>query len=579
MPIHATHQRGAALATSLLLLTVMAVVGVTGATQAQREEQGAAALRQQVDAMMAAEYGAQVVDRQVRDWVVTTNEWPDAAEAAAIPDSGWQDMGGDSADTRAAQQWQVSRVDADGTTAWIYTIEGAIRVDGEITARRSVRLRAEREVVPPPPVFPFGDGVVSCGDVNQVGSATIDSFNSNDGAYGADLGDGRTNAQTGEVQLRTIEDGADGTFSGNAPVYGDVAITGDLQMSGGTPIYGSLDVGGSGGDVNGTVHGASSFGGDVSFGTSSDMRGPVLADGNVTVSATSTPPPAIDASGDISYPSWWQWNEDLSETAENYRAQQEGLELAPIRDPNEVCDPLAIRDPDTGGPGQRFEDVWSDPDTVTIADYFAAQGCPECVAQQGDETFFTGGIDDQDAANTTIGADGERVQVRVDTSLGTKGRLETLTVRGDVTMVVDGGFRTGGASSIAIAPGANLTVLVTGETDLGGGSSIVTDAEQSAFMRNGKPAFSLYSSYESGQGSPGVNLRGANNSAVAIYAPATEARIVGSGEMFGAVRAGNLDLRGSGDIHYDVALNDFEASSPTAQPSMNTRAADWWEGE
>jgi hypothetical protein len=585
MSLNRQRQRGAVLGTSLILLTVMTTVGITAATLSGDREQSAASYRQQVDAMMAAEHGELVVRNIVSDWIEANNDWPDEAQARNLVNAGnWRGMGGDDGQVRQAQSFRVAEVNAaviDGTESLVFDIEGAIRPGDETRSLRQMQLVIQRSSEAGDSISPFEGGLIGCDGLSQSGSASVDSFHSGRGAYGANLDNGSVNARTGEVRMRTINAGADGSFSGNAPVYGDVAVTGDLSMSGATPIHGNVFVDGSVNNMNGTVGGTVQVGGNISLGSASNVQGPVRAGGNVTVGSTSTPPPAISAMGSVSWPSWWISRPLLDALTGNYREQQEDLELDPVLDPSLECDPLAVVDPDTLGPGQMFWDAWNDPAMQPLTDYFIESGCAHCIDSGNRSTQLTGGRGNQDASDTVIGNDGSRTVVRVDNGLGTQGRLSSLTIRGDVTLVVDGDFDIGNNTQMRIAPDANLTVMVSGQTDLGGGSNVLTGAQNQGapFVRNDKPAFSLYSAHRGSQYQPGVRVSGANSSHVAVYAPNTSVRIRGSGNIFGAVRAGFLDLSGSGDIHYDTMLGELSPPGGGAAASqISVQRGGWWEG-
>ena len=579
MPSHFTSsvpQHGSALVIGLVVLGVMSAVGATAANYALDREKAASGYRQQVDAMQAAEYGVMEARSGLQAWIANNNAWPTLNQAEALLGADWHQA---VSQDHLAQQFRVSQVSPNGPDQYIFDIEGAVRNGSLILSRRTLQITLARQASGSPPILPFADGVVGCAGVQLTGGAAIDSFNSNDGSYGATLSDGSTNSQTDEVRVRTILAGAPGSFSGHAPIYGDVALTGDVSMNGSTPIYGNLHADGGGGTLNGTVTGSVSVGGSVTFGSASNVQGHVSAGGDVTVSSTSNPPPSISAAGSVSYPSWWQYNPQLAATSQQYAGSQQGLAIPQAYDASIACDPLQIVNPENGLPGDRFSDIWNDPDTDTLADYFQNAGCPQCSSSDPNAVALTGGIGNQPAEHTVIGAPGSTTKIRVDNNLTTNGRLQTLTIQGDVTLVVDGGFNIGGATQLNVAPDANLTLLVTGQTTLGAGSNVLTDANGGAqpFVRNGKPAFSVYSAYQSGQGQPGVTVSGANNSHVSVYAPNTEVRMTGSGEVYGAVRAGHLVLSGSGDIHYDSALGAVVGGTNPGAGGLSARVTSWWD--
>ena len=100
-----------------------------------------------------------------------------------------------------------------------------------------------------------------------------------------------------------------------------------------------------------------------------------------------------------------------------------------------------------------------------------------------------------------------------------------------------------------------------GKTTLSGGSNLLTS---NALVRKGqngklKPAISIFSAYRSsGKNDTGVEVSGANDSYVNIYAPGANVEVTGSGSIYGAVRGKEVNMSGSGDIHYDEALLDVD---------------------
>jgi hypothetical protein len=123
--------------------------------------------------------------------------------------------------------------------------------------------------------------------------------------------------------------------------------------------------------------------------------------------------------------------------------------------------------------------------------------------------------------------------------------------------MVDGDMNIGGNTSITIAPGSSLTVILTGRFDLQGS---VTVNDKNPIDSSGKIPFALFSSYEdtSKKGnSNGVQLRGNTDMTAVIYAPKSNVSVSGSGDLFGQLRGKTVEATGAGGIHYDVALEEF----------------------
>ncbi|MFN4262290.1 MAG: hypothetical protein ACK4IT_01325 [Thioalkalivibrionaceae bacterium] len=418
----------------------------------------------------------------------------------------------------------------------------------------------------------YEDAILGCQGINMVGGAQIDSYDSRLGGYGAAIRD-ESGADTGESNslrraavVRTLTNDATGNFSGNAPLYGDLRFSGSqLALSGGTPVFGNVFTDGNV-DMNGTIHGNLIAGGDVTFGTASNQIGGVTAGGNVTVKATGNPPAnGITAGGTVTWPSWWQWNADKMALAANYQGNQ-SVSIAPIAvlpaAYDEECDPLALAR--LGPDGEMI------PNPELEALEARAQAIEEVI---GDDRLSV----NQNRVQLKAGQDGNRPNslhdwalgeanqdtiIRVDRSLTTAGGLHSLEIRGDVTLIVDGDLDIGNATQINVAPNSTLTLYVRGKTTFSGGSNLLQgDSFVVGEGDDARPAVRLFSLYSdvNNQGKvntqqPGVFVGGANASRIAVYAPNTAARIVGSGAVFGAVRAGYVDIRGSGDIHFDEAL-------------------------
>lgn len=94
---------------------------------------------------------------------------------------------------------------------------------------------------------------------------------------------------------------------------------------------------------------------------------------------------------------------------------------------------------------------------------------------------------------------------------------------------------------------------------------------------SGRPAFSIFSSYESD--GFGVNIDGGGRVVANVYAPYTKASINSGGGLFGSVNAKHVDVFGGGVIVYDEllagAFGDPSNGSPGTGGSGGWRLVDW----
>ncbi|QFT86389.1 Polymer-forming cytoskeletal [Halomonas sp. THAF12] len=548
-------QKGAALIVVLSMLTASLMLGLTSMQSSMIEERLAGNYKAAAQAQMAAEEALSQGWKPISDGADPM--WSPIADFSGntVEELTWADIkAGSDGGCKGSVSCFYQYVEVAGGERYIVAM-GSILGSGFATSSpvvaRVVGDGAERDE----------KGIVGCEAISLGGGPQIDSYNSNFGGYGENVNvDGQSfmNGRRQEAVVKAISEGATLVLSGNSPIYGKVEIPGDISLRGGTPIYGRVA---ADGDVymNGRIYGDLVAGGGVTFGSASTMEGDVTAGGDVVVESTGNPPSSINASGSVSYPGWWKWNDAKMEIAEGYH-EYEDLSIPSVYEASDVCDTVGVT-AQGGGPGELFDDAWGNPEILSASSWFDQQGCGHCYSTKRGGFSFSGGSGKQDASVTQLGEDGERTYLRIDQDVTTGGRLRQLLVKGDVTMVVDGDFDLGNNTQLVVDEGATLAILVTGRAKLGGGSNLLSS---SAFVRDvdggeKRAAVSIYSSYDGYGGGPnsaGVTVSGANSSFVDIVAPKTDVVITGSGSIFGAVRAGRIDMRGSGDIHFDEALKE-----------------------
>jgi hypothetical protein len=157
---------------------------------------------------------------------------------------------------------------------------------------------------------------------------------------------------------------------------------------------------------------------------------------------------------------------------------------------------------------------------------------------------------------STLGTAGEATRWRCP-NLSLNGR-QTLTILGDVTLILTGGHGTRaidvtGNASIIIPAGSSLTVYVEGDV-LVAGNGLANS--------NDRPAtFLLYGTNTTDTGQS-IQLAGNGALKSVVYAPNADLKINGNGDIMGAAVARSIDLTGNADFHYDESLEQLDADMP-----------------
>lgn len=398
---------------------------------------------------------------------------------------------------------------------------------------------------------PFRGLIVACESAILQGSGRIDSFDSRLGGY-----DPRNPGYAGHV----ITLGGQGIvqITGNAPIYGDVTSAGGVLTTGSSPIYGDIYANGlvdfqaGGGVYRGNVRTA----GDVRFSSSAVVQGSVYANGSIEYRnhAARTHGDAR-AGGEIvpATPSLTPQHHVMGSARPHDHPN-----IPPV--PSEECDPLGIPNVISslsGLPtlGALKPDWW--PYTTWVVTPHLATG-----------KNASGGPDHTSLAGQEAVVMGEEAKVIAVSSLNLQEGAWTRVTGGHVVLLVRGDFKAAGNHKIYIDEGSSLTVLVTGKVELGASFEVLEGPNSSRVAKpvtpDGKPTFSIYSSYD---GFDGVKLGGNAKVAAGVYAPFTDVRIEGSAELWGSLRAGSIHVVGGAGFHYDEALGEAVLGGPGASPS------------
>lgn len=132
------------------------------------------------------------------------------------------------------------------------------------------------------------------------------------------------------------------------------------------------------------------------------------------------------------------------------------------------------------------------------------------------------------------------------------GSTDTLTVEGDVTLVIKGDMDVGG--TLQLAEGASLRIFVKGDVTIGGTGLVNTGSPRNLIIYNTTSAEDI----ADGDPRPIIKLHGNGFLSAAVYAPEAEVSLRGgggSGEMFGAVVGDTVTFSGNNyNFHYDESL-------------------------
>lgn len=156
----------------------------------------------------------------------------------------------------------------------------------------------------------------------------------------------------------------------------------------------------------------------------------------------------------------------------------------------------------------------------------------------------------------TLGTAGEATTWRCP-NLSLSGR-ETLTIYGDVTLVLTGGTGTRtidvtGQASIAITANSSLTVYSEGDMLIGGNG-----------LANGNTRPSTCLIYGTNTSASGQRIQIVGNGALkaALYAPNADITINGNGDIYGAAVGNTITLTGRAEFHYDESLENLDSGMP-----------------
>ena len=156
----------------------------------------------------------------------------------------------------------------------------------------------------------------------------------------------------------------------------------------------------------------------------------------------------------------------------------------------------------------------------------------------------------------TLGTAGMKTRWRTPTITLTA--AETLTILGDVTLVLTAGTGTDsvsitGTSSIIIPDGSSLTIYAEGHVRIAGKGLANTNAQPISCQIYG---------VNPGPGGQDIEILGNGALKCVVYAPYGDVKIAGNGDVMGSIIARSIKLTGNAAFHYDEALAERDSNQP-----------------
>lgn len=445
------------------------------------------------------------------------------------------------------------------------------------------QLVARFELQPADAQSPFQYAVTGCKGVNLSGSGVVDSYDSRNGPYSDSNRDssGHVNTVIGDSSV---------TIDGHSPIKGDVKASGIVYLKGSSPVIGNVhsntgvDISwGSGVRVKGNVYSNGFY-----LHRGGEIDGVVRANGNAEMkwgSKINNPkndPYDIMYGGTGSFPSseHVQDSVEFSDGTVEYNVSysnayfKKNPEVEPVEvydpsspdydpaRPNKECDPFDLP--------KNMPEVMAQGDTPKLD--FAVGA-----TQNYQFTPATGRLlSTANGRKKALDLDSKAAQIYLFDNLSQQHGISETTEEqvfsmknfklysdgkmtiagGDVIFLVDGNFILDGDAKLTIKNGSSLTVFTTGKVILGASGQVITEKE--GMTDSGIPSLNFFSSYS---GTDGFEVKGASDMYATIYAPLTQVKLSGSGQLYGTVRGSIINSSGGSGVHFDSALKDVNFGS------------------
>ncbi|ENO3941447.1 DUF7305 domain-containing protein [Aeromonas veronii] len=520
-------QRGAVLLVVLVVSLLSSLLVFTSIQENQLQTRLSGNFHKKINAQLSAEQGMnesyralhQALDAEPRiEWAQLVQKVPSKGEGAM-----------------AGSRFSIDQLDASAGSKLALQSHGRY-LEGNASLNALFALKRE------PGNLIFQDSVVACEGLSLSGSGFIDSYDSRKGKYGG------TNINQ-NAKVATVSDKANVVLDGNSPIWGDVRATGTVTLNGSSPISGNVNAGSDviispSSDKIVRVSGNVKGGGSLTL-KGGRIGGQVAVNGNVSMDWGTS----ID-SGKLSYGGAGFFKDQANQKYldPEYRNDPK---LPPVA--GQVCDPLNVAELPKSFP----------PATLPINGPLTL-GATQQMVLTTDPATGSVTSSNQHKPGLPLPGKGElfgKEQTIYQLDSLNMGADASLTIKGDVVLLIDKDFTMTGSNKLTVSEGSSLTLIVSGKVDLGAGAE-VTAAKQ-GLTAGGTPAISIYSAYS---GKDGIKLSGNTPLYAALYAPLTEMKISGSGGLYGAVRAKHLTESGAGGVHYDEALGMADMGEDQGPP-------------
>lgn len=158
---------------------------------------------------------------------------------------------------------------------------------------------------------------------------------------------------------------------------------------------------------------------------------------------------------------------------------------------------------------------------------------------------------------TVLGTAGVTETYRVP-SISLGGNNKTLTLRGDVTLVItatagQSAISVTGQGGIVLEAGAKVTIYTAGDIKIAGNGLLNTNADPGSCILYGTSTSTTLQD---------VQIAGNGALKAAAYVPNGDLKINGNGDVMGAFVATDITLVGNAAFHYDEALAELDTGSP-----------------
>ncbi|TLX46895.1 hypothetical protein C1E24_11605 [Pseudoalteromonas phenolica] len=445
------------------------------------------------------------------------------------------------------------------------------------------QLVARFELKPGEVKSPFQHAVTGCKGVNLSGSGVVDSYDSSKGPYSETNRDssGHVNTVIGDSSV---------TIDGHSPIKGDIKASGIVYLKGSSPVIGDVhsntgvDISwGSGVRVKGSV-----FSNGFYIHRGGEIDGVVRANGNAKmewgskIKNPTNDPYDIMYGGTGSFPSSEHVQDSVKfsdgTVAYNVSYSNPYFKKNPEVEPVEVYDPSSP-DYDPARPNKEcdpFELPKNMPNVIAqgeaqkrdfeVGATQVYQFTPSIgrllltdngrkkaldLNSKAAQIYLFDNLSQQHGISETTE---ERVFSMKNFKLYSDGKMTI--AGGDVIFLVDGNFILDGDAKLTIKDGSSLTVFTTGKVILGASGQVITEKE--GMTASGIPSLNFFSSYS---GRDGFQVKGASDMYATIYAPLTQVKLSGSGQLYGTVRGSIINSSGGSGVHFDSALKDVNFGS------------------